>query len=153
VATTTHPAEPPSLGIEELDADHRRIADLVKRIAGVAEDAPREGPGRQLAGGMLRQLHAVTRIHFRKEESLMEAIGYADRADHRREHMMLLAELKVFIRNIERGDETLSPKTVERLQQWLVGHIVQSDRPLARVLRSGRGGRPTELSTSHWESA
>ena len=147
------PVNPPSLGLEALDADHRRIAQLVDRIARLAENAGPEGTGGDLAGGMLRQLHTVTRAHFQDEEALMEAVAYPHRAEHRREHVMLLAELKGFIRRVERGEETLSSRTVERLQQWLVGHIVQSDRPLARTLLAGRGPAADELAAKRWVTA
>jgi hemerythrin len=83
----------------------------------------------------LNELAAHTREHFRREEEVMRAGDYPDLAVHKSEHDQLLAELAMLVRDLrERSVAYLDPETFEILKDWLMGHLLDLDRPLAAFL-------------------
>jgi hemerythrin len=121
------------LGLEEVDAQHRTMAELLNRLQTAASGAD---PGPAL--GILDELYLHTRDHFGFEEALMAGSAYPGAVEHRREHLMLMAELKSFIAGVRRGGELLDAAALAGLKKWLVGHIIANDRALVEYLRQAR---------------
>lgn len=88
--------------------------------------------------GFLRELEKLTEEHFRDEEAIMENAAYPDLVDHRREHVLLLAELKEFVREIRDGEETLQACHLVALKNWFVGHIVTTDMEFSRYFHGNK---------------
>ena len=143
------------LGIAAMDRDHQRLALLLDGLAagfgGVDTDTDREGVF-GLSGGasapqrLLRELAALadeTREHFAREEALMRATDYPDFVEHRAEHEIMRAELIELTREIAaRGDHRLDQGTLCALKAWFLGHLLDTDRRLARhLLETGLGLR------------
>lgn len=129
-----------SLGIESVDREHRGLADALNQIAALVPI--RNTAGVAEAVERLRALYRQTQDHFLHEEGLMEGMQYADLAAHRREHMMLLAELKSFTAQVEAGTEILDMPALASLKAWLLAHTTGPDRAFAAVLhrKQKRGG-------------
>ena len=81
----------------------------------------------------LDDLIKFTEEHFLDEERLMKKIGYPGFIEHKREHMLLMAELKAFIRNTKNGTEQLDLKSIDSLKSWFVQHIRSSDKEFANA--------------------
>jgi hemerythrin-like metal-binding protein len=75
---------------------------------------------------------AYTRFHFQTED-LMEKYAIVGAAAHRETHAHLLDDLQNF--PVATDVRSLS-LTVQFLQEWLLRHIVTSDRVLARALNA-----------------
>jgi hemerythrin-like metal-binding protein len=118
------------LGLGEVDAQHREMAELLNRLQGAASGSD---PGPAL--GILDELYLHTRDHFGFEERLMAENAYPGAVEHRREHLMLMAELKSFIAGVRRGGEQLDAAALAGLKKWLVGHIIANDRALVEYLQ------------------
>lgn len=141
------------LGLQDVDDQHLGIITLLNRLSKVAQlkmgsayysdsstpkvSAPwcRLGSDQRNAVGtdtymhqLLDELVSQTHDHFQCEEALMEAHHYPDLAEHKREHTMLFAELKLFVRDITRGAECLDQRTLGELKRWLIVHIRKSDK-------------------------
>lgn len=130
-----------SIGIPALDEQHRELAELVNLLAshvGAAEDAGTDGSGWRKARTVLDRLHRHTQAHFHYEEELMVSAGYTDLALHSREHVMLLGELRAVTARLITGREALNYEILQALKEWLIAHIVGSDREFA-VFFHGRG--------------
>lgn len=148
------------LGVSEMDEQHLGMLTVLQRLAEVAQlklgaaDCPSPSP---LSTGMpikdadvpveidpcilhlLEELVQLTREHFKSEEAFMSEQGYPGLHEHRREHTMLSAELKLFVRDITQGAAVLDQKTLCSLKQWLIVHIVESDKEFADYLNQGGG--------------
>jgi len=146
-----------TLGIQEIDDQHLVVFRVLERLAEAAQRmpagsplldrVPMDDPGRergseiqaaQYIHQLLDELVQHTQEHFRCEEELMVAHHYPHLNEHRREHTMLFAELKSFIRDITKGTASLDQKTLCSLKQWLIVHICESDKAFAEyVHKSG----------------
>jgi hemerythrin len=141
-----------SLGIEPLDRDHRALIELLgdlclrhcPEIADLRVARPFD-PRRHLAfakpGGVsaglladLADLGERVRIHFRREEAFMRAIGYERLAAHEGEHAILMAEYAEMLRTWREGGlAVFDSHTQEGVRRWLLDHILGADRNFARV--------------------
>ncbi len=80
---------------------------------------------------MLDDLLELTRQHFNYEEMVMLQSNYSDYAIHKKEHMMLVAELIEHIRDIKQQKQQLDTNSLQALKNWFVAHIVISDKKFA----------------------
>ena len=68
------------------------------------------------------------------EEGIMRGHAYPELTEHHRDHIMLLAELQEFIRDVEEGRREFGLDSLISLKHWLINHIVDSDLAFARYL-------------------
>jgi len=78
-----------SVGIEEIDAQHRVLVDLLNEI----HEAIQQGRTLEVTKGIVDRLDEYTRVHFAVEESLMRILHYPDYERHKEEHEKLIAQL------------------------------------------------------------
>lgn len=124
------------LGVEEIDRQHLDLAALLNRVAdSLADTGMLSGAGEETMPLVLA-LQEETRRHFNDEEAVMRDHDYPDLTEHHREHIMLLAELQAFIREIEEGRRQFDLDTLTSLKHWLINHVIDSDLAFARYLES-----------------
>jgi hemerythrin len=131
-----------AIGIPSLDADHRRLVELVNELLAHPGRDPFESgsieSGIRNEGGS-----AVTRFerlvdhlrgHFEREEALMLSIDYIDFQNHKCEHSLQLAELTDLRRQIPNtADAAFSLESLQWIKRWCFDHLVSEDRNLARA--------------------
>ena len=88
---------------------------------------------------LLDELVRHTCEHFKYEEELMEKLQYSGLSGHKREHTMLVAELASYVKDITRGAEPLEKKTLCALKEWLIVHILESDKAFANHAHKSGG--------------
>ncbi len=132
-----------ALHIDTLDDDHRGLVDLFQEIAqrfspedGDPEEPPPDAGARADAGeDLYRALECfgeVARRHFTCVEELARTIDYPGLPDHRTEHALLMAELAALVRELRsRGAVRLAAQDLKNLKQWVVAHVLGTDRHLA----------------------
>ncbi|MDT8387350.1 MAG: hemerythrin domain-containing protein [Thiogranum sp.] len=134
------------LGIPALDNQHRTLADCLSRLVtectqlhghnGNGNGSEIDADGKQELMKLLEELCARTRAHFSIEEDMMLTANYPRYADHRREHLMLLAELtSTFAAPIRDGRCNMNPETLRALKSWFIVHVAHSDRQFANWLK------------------
>lgn len=116
------------IGVEEMDADHRHLVELLNRVQDASED-----DDRQAALEILYQLEQFTADHFAREEAMMAQIHYRLADQHRQEHQRLFYEVKAQIADLERGRIVAGAVSVF-LQRWLLRHIAGADSLLGAAL-------------------
>ncbi|WP_136417074.1 bacteriohemerythrin [Herbaspirillum sp. ST 5-3] len=121
-----------AVGNTFIDGDHQKLIDMVNRLHEVMQ----EGKGKDVLGKVLNNLITYTREHFRREEDLMQRIGYAGRAAHLHEHEKLLQQVMDLQDKFESGAATLSIQVLHFLRDWLINHIGKSDKALAEATRN-----------------
>ncbi|WP_295880264.1 bacteriohemerythrin [uncultured Thiohalocapsa sp.] len=126
-----------SVGIEEIDTQHRTLVDLVNEL----NDAIEHRHGNAVVGQVLGRLEAYTRIHFAVEEGLMRVLGYPDLAAHKREHARLADQLADLRERFDGGRKALGFELMHFLKLWLTSHIMECDQDYARYFAE-RGVTP-----------
>lgn len=121
-------------GIEALDAQHVGLAACINEVAAACGSASRQWELPDLVADM----HQQTKAHFEYEEAVMQAAEYPGFAAHRREHVMLLAELKLAINKASAGTDGIKvdSEMVEGLKTWFMAHVKHSDCQFSTYIAS-----------------
>lgn len=130
-------------GFGEVDAQHRKLVDLInalaQRAASGAEIAPAE------LSHVLDGLGRYALHHFATEEALMEKAGLDPR--HLHAHRQLHADFVVQVEAMRSVAEPAQvvPVLYNFVTSWLTFHILDTDQSMARQLRAvAAGATPSE---------
>lgn len=120
-----------NLGIDVLDAQHRRIFDYIVQLdRGV--DAVDIASIRETFG----DLKTYTETHFLFEESLMERAGYEGAELHARTHKVFTRRIWVLFRRFEQeGDLDAAREVSDLLIRWLMKHILEDDQEFVPAMK------------------
>jgi hemerythrin-like metal-binding protein len=112
-----------SVGVQQFDADHRRLLELAHQMVTVTL----RGPLPADPGDVLNELIICAEEHFGHEEHLLRATDYPRLHEHRREHQRLLEEIQDH--KAAFADGKVSADDVARfVADWIFVHIDQEDR-------------------------
>lgn len=110
------------LGHTEIDAQHRKLFDLVNHFDDVVQmDRPAE------LVQIVDDLIASTLEHFRFEEGVMEQIGFPDRSGHLKMHEELIGQLRQMRAKLRSGGHVSAKSVAMSLVDWLTYHILRED--------------------------
>lgn len=114
------------LGIPEIDHQHLELAGLLNKLnEAVNHDEPAEAVN-QLFDVLIEKV----RFHFETEDRLMDENGYRDEK-HKREHQHLLAEVGHLREKFFHSGKL---RVLKALKEWLLGHVLRSDKIFADFL-------------------
>ena len=120
-----------SVGNQFIDDDHKKLIKLVNDF----HDAMEQGRGNEVIGKVLNNLIIYTKQHFKREEDEMQRIKYQRLLAHQLEHDKLIKEVTELQNNFAGGKAMLSIKVSKFLRDWLLTHILQTDKLLAAAIR------------------
>jgi hemerythrin len=119
-----------SIGIQEVDAQHKRLLQLFSSVTDRA------------GGGSWSDLHLqvialrdFARFHFGFEEALMRLFGFDESPAHALLHQEFFARLEDIERRALQGN--VENEMVRFLCDWFTGHIRHCDRRYADFILSG----------------
>jgi len=126
-----------SVGVAELDADHKKLIALLNH----AEKAVAQSD-HNILRVVLQELVAYVDYHFRREEAVLRAVEFPTFAEHKKAHEQM-AQKAILVR-----DKYLSATTPDEkakyaavvprlLNDWLINHIFKEDmklKPYARIM-------------------
>lgn len=114
-----------SVGVEEIDNDHKRLLALLNEL----HDAVEAGAAWEVLDKVLDGLMLYVNYHFAHEESLFARTDYPGYDRHRRQHQALTVTVKEIYEDFhEASSGTLPQQVLEFLKNWLYEHIMGSDR-------------------------
>ncbi|MBF0144025.1 MAG: hemerythrin family protein [Magnetococcales bacterium] len=119
-----------TVGIRTIDVDHKNLVGMINRLA---DASVRTLAIRELLPPLIR----YTVDHFRTEESMMAATAYPHLERHRGEHQGLVQHVSKVGEVIREWSDPELPDDLENfLRDWLMNHIMKSDKRLGRHLRA-----------------
>jgi len=127
-------------GIDEIDAQHRRIIQYMNELGTIA-DSGKADEIRHVMDGLVD----YTITHFDYEEELQARARYPFLKAHRLEHKVFRKKIANFVERANRG-ENIIPELLGALESWLVHHINQGDRDYVESVQ-------TIMADSHEEHA
>jgi hemerythrin-like metal-binding protein len=119
-----------SVDVPEIDEDHRRLVDLYNLL----KHAVADGEPKDYIAALTEELIACTAWHFRHEERLMLKYRYDGVAAHKAEHEELIDSGKELQQKLLAPGKPVSSDEIQRLEHWLVGHILGTDMDLGAYL-------------------
>jgi len=115
------------VGYAKIDTQHRQLVDILNQVM----DGMKTPGAEAVTNAALKRLVDYTKTHFSMEEGLMAEFKYPDAAAHKKQHADLIAKVDALQADVAAGKQLVGPKTVMFLQNWLVDHILKSDKKLA----------------------
>ena len=121
-----------SVGLKELDDDHKMLIRIINQLADIRGQSGREGALRRCVFALMR----YAEFHFAREEQVMAACGFPELEAHKAEHVLFVERMRQVAQALDDVDVDKSPIDVELLEYlkgWLNHHILIVDmsyRPL-----------------------
>ena len=132
-----------SVGIGFIDNDHQELVRLLYTV----EQYARRNQLDRMSEALL-EFRRFAGEHFAREEAAMREHGYRLLDQHTRFHRALLEELDDVCARVERS-ETPASTLSEFLSEWLLDHILESDKHLGGFLEGRQeSGNTTRSSDS-----
>jgi hemerythrin-like metal-binding protein len=120
-----------SVGVTELDAQHKNLFDLINDYY----DCISRGLAREAVAKVIDALAQYSRYHFSYEEKLMRKYGYTEVETQVAEHQKFIDAVVDFQARYSAGT-LLTPVEVSNfLKSWITGHILVSDMRYADCFR------------------
>jgi hemerythrin len=131
-----------NIGIEEIDRQHRRIADYINRLY-----ALRETPDRKLLGVVIAETVDYTLSHFAFEEAMIEEAGYMFSGPHKRVHELFIRRVTEIQQRFEAGEDVTN-ELHGMLSRWLFNHIRNEDRGYVDTVKAYQRMRNKNTKTT-----
>jgi hemerythrin len=119
-----------SVNIGTIDVQHKNLVNIVNEL----HQAMKGGVGRDKLGQILSDLIKYTQEHFATEERLMYGHAYPEFPAHKSEHERLTSTVLGFQRRFLSNEVGLSVDVMEFLENWLIKHILGSDKKYSPFL-------------------
>lgn len=117
-----------SLGVEEIDAQHRRLIEIAEEIYQIMRDQWRLDKYNQILI-VLGELKDYTVYHFQSEEAYMAKIGYKKRFSHALEHSAFVNKLnEIDLSEVDEKQEKYLQDLLTMITDWVVNHIMTADK-------------------------
>ncbi len=117
-------------GVAELDADHRRIAELFDDIL---LSLNREQNSASLSA-LLSELVDVMCEHIAREGDLMSSIHYQNAGPHLAGHDEYFNRLSQLVVDCQRHSQDVAANVLKLQKIWKFNHLTQWDQPLAQAI-------------------
>ena len=111
-----------SVGVDEMDRQHRVLIDLINRL--VTHDKNSEA---ETVSDILNELNDYIALHFKQEEAMLEKAGFPQLEQHKIEHVSLIEQFSDILMQTMKNPESTSADLLELLLHWLKGHILHDD--------------------------
>jgi hemerythrin len=116
-----------SVHIREIDAQHKKLVELLNDFHDVMRQGKGKGKGKDLLGQTFNALLDYTKYHFGTEEKLFDQFGYPAATSHKKEHEDLTRQVVDLNLRFLLGDPVIGAEVMNFLKKWLTNHIMGSD--------------------------
>lgn len=121
-----------NLGIDIIDAQHRRIVDYIREVGQAIEQQDAS-----LVFDVMERLKDYTLDHFSFEEQLMQRAGYLLCDAHQAKHRRFEEKVQRLSESLRQGDDPfgVARRIRNTLMVWLIQHIKHEDADYVPVVK------------------
>ncbi len=139
-------SEKMSVGLPELDADHKELIRVINRLAADALAADQRNAVRQSLFALLR----YAEFHFAREEMVMAACRHPGTEHHKSEHADFVARIRELNRRFDedpdKSADVVNEALLQYLQDWWNHHILIADKAYKTAAEASREARQAAKS-------
>lgn len=118
-------------GIEEIDNEHRQLFEIAQEAYQLMKNEFIIDKYDDIKA-ILRRLKEYTIMHFEHEEEYMESINYKRLFSQKIQHNAFKEKLEEWnLEDIDENSEEMITKILEFLADWLVNHILYTDKQIS----------------------
>ncbi len=118
-------------GISQVDEQHKWLVDSTNALH---EELLKPEPDREAIGEILFGLVDYTYNHFIMEEELFQRLGYPETDAHKAQHNTFTSKVTSLLERHDAG-EPVTTETLELLKNWLIHHIMKTDKAYVSFFR------------------
>jgi hemerythrin-like metal-binding protein len=123
-----------SVGINLIDAQHKKWFDIIKKLGdGIAENEQHADP--LFLEDIIFELKTYVAFHFSEEEKYFERFGYEDAESHIKMHRAYAEKVNELHAGVLRGEDGMAEKLLEFVQGWAINHIKAADKLYSEALK------------------
>ncbi len=120
------------IGIAELDHEHRVLIDDINKLHEELVGAEKKSAIKKCLG----EIYVHMQAHFALEERVMKEHEYVFYDEHKREHEQFLESYAECMLQFLNGADIFARNPIEEcLSQWIVDHIITSDKKMALMVQ------------------
>ncbi|MDH4182855.1 MAG: bacteriohemerythrin [Nitrospinota bacterium] len=123
-----------SVGIAEMDNQHKRIIDIVNNF----NRSVKAGVSSRGAAEALEELVDYAKTHLATEEALLRRHHYPEYDTHKRIHEMMLDKMAKLQARAASGEKGAVLEVMNFVRDWLVNHIQKVDVKYGRYIAGNR---------------
>lgn len=113
-----------SVNVKEIDTQHKMLVSMINSL----REAMIAGKGRDVQKVTIEEMVDYATTHFATEEKYMQAFGYSEYSEHKREHDSFVAKALELKDRVSRAGFVLTLEILEFLKSWLKNHIRGTDK-------------------------
>jgi len=132
MALMTWNAEQYATNVAFIDEENKVLFDLLNDVYALAID----GAERAAIGTALDTLIAHAIKHFAHEEQEMKAAAYADYANHKMQHDLLIGMCSGLQKKFHAGEGEINAMVGQMVKNWLDSHIPTFDKAYGSSLNA-----------------
>ncbi|HJP17395.1 MAG TPA: bacteriohemerythrin [Nitrospinota bacterium] len=121
-----------SVNVEEMNEHHKKLIGILNLL----HDEKLAERAEEVLGKVLDELVDYTKIHFKKEEELLEQYEFPELAVHKKEHENLILKVDAMQKKYYAGNKDMTTDVAILLNDWLAEHIVVKDKKYGIYLNS-----------------
>ena len=119
-----------SVGVQEVDQQHQVLIGIVNQLSAALDMQGSDFDSHKV----INELVQYTVYHFGTEERLMREISYAGIDRHVGEHQSFVKKVSQMVAQRDRGEGPSLEELLIFLRDWLISHILNSDRDMGDAL-------------------
>ncbi len=124
-----------SIGVKELDEQHKKMFELGDKISRLVFDNSTEDYLNEIVS-ILEKLREYTKYHFNYEEEHMDLNGYVHQHTHSIQHSYLMERIeKISNKGISSNQRETLMEMVNFLYDWISKHILREDMKYKEFLK------------------
>jgi len=112
------------VGISKVDSQHKQLVSYINQLY----RAMKGGESQRAVEKVLANLVDYTVTHFQMEEGLFDRYGYPETEQHKKIHKDLVDKVLDFQKQYKAGASGLEMPLMEFLKDWLINHIMKTDK-------------------------
>lgn len=120
-----------STGNQQMDNQHKKLFGYIQDL----HEAMQVGKGKDILEKTLDGLIDYTRTHFKDEEELLKKYNYPGLLAQQIEHERLTTTVIDLQEKFKKGQAALSVTTSNFLKDWLMDHILGTDKKYGPFLK------------------
>lgn len=113
-----------SVNVAEIDKQHKEIFKITNNLLNAIAD----GTGNEIVGDILGKLTDYISMHFKTEENYFDKFSYPKSFSHKEEHQTFVLKVSEFKKSFEKGRESLYVEVTNFILNWLMSHLLLSDK-------------------------
>lgn len=118
-------------GVEVFDDQHKKLFDIANRLYKLLEEDVYVDKYNKILE-IIEELKNYTVYHFKEEEEYMYKIGYKKFFSHKVQHDDFINQFsKINLERIDKGQDSYIRETLEFIYNWIVNHILKTDKEYA----------------------